>query len=187
MCSCKPWSLLSDAWPRASIKLATRDGVKCRQVMTSPQYQRLWGHRFRMRPDQNQKTRFDNLEGGHRISTSEGGVITGEGGDIIVFDDQPVGVPRFGPAQFSAANGMVRCTRSPYLPTASRGAVRPTPASRRSRSPLPAVAGMDRGSLDCETSNRRCPRHEDRTKVGPLCDLHPQVNRSGARAGLQLA
>jgi hypothetical protein len=32
--------------------------------MTSPQYQRLWGHRFRMQPDQNQKTRFDNLEGG---------------------------------------------------------------------------------------------------------------------------
>ena len=38
-------------------------------------------------PDQNQKTRFDNLCGGHRLSTSEGGVITGEGGDIIVFDD----------------------------------------------------------------------------------------------------
>jgi predicted phage terminase large subunit-like protein len=68
-------------------KLATRDGVKCRQVITSPRYQRLWGHRFQMRPDQNQKTRFDNLSGGHRISTSEGGVITGEGGDIIVFDD----------------------------------------------------------------------------------------------------
>ena len=68
-------------------KLATRDGVKCRQVITSPQYRRLWGLRFQMRPDQNQKTRFDNLAGGHRISTSEGGVITGEGGDIIVFDD----------------------------------------------------------------------------------------------------
>jgi predicted phage terminase large subunit-like protein len=68
-------------------KLATRDGVKCRQVIASPHYQRLWGHRFQMRPDQNQKTRFDNLSGGHRISTSEGGVITGEGGDIIIFDD----------------------------------------------------------------------------------------------------
>jgi hypothetical protein len=40
-----------------------------------------------LRPDQNQKTRFDNLAGGHRLSTSEGGVITGEGGDIIIFDD----------------------------------------------------------------------------------------------------
>jgi predicted phage terminase large subunit-like protein len=68
-------------------QLATRDGVKCRQVIASHQYQRLWGHRFQMRPDQNQKTRFDNLSGGHRIATSEGGVITGEGGDVIIFDD----------------------------------------------------------------------------------------------------
>jgi site-specific DNA recombinase len=30
---------------------------------------------------------------------------------------------------------------------------------------------MDRGSLGCETSNRRCPRHEDRDKVGQLRDF----------------
>lgn len=68
-------------------QLATRDGVKCRQIVASPLYRRLWGHRFRLRPDQNQKTRFENVSGGQRISTSEGGMITGEGGDIIVFDD----------------------------------------------------------------------------------------------------
>ncbi len=67
--------------------LATRDGVKCRHIITSPWYQRLWGRRFQLREDQNQKTRFDNLCGGHRISTSEGGVITGEGADVVVFDD----------------------------------------------------------------------------------------------------
>ena len=33
----------------------------------------------------------------------------------------------------------------------------------------------------------KVPAHEDRSKVSPLCDLYPQVNRSGARAGLQLA
>jgi predicted phage terminase large subunit-like protein len=68
-------------------QLATRDGVKCRRVIMSPWYQRYWHDRFQMLPDQNQKTRFDNLGGGHRISTSEGGLITGEGGDIIIFDD----------------------------------------------------------------------------------------------------
>lgn len=68
-------------------KLATQTGVLCRQVITSPWYQRLWGHRFQLRPDQNRKTRFDNLSGGGRIATSEGGTVTGEGGDIIVFDD----------------------------------------------------------------------------------------------------
>lgn len=67
--------------------LSTRDGVKCRQIITSTPYQRLWGHRFQLREDQNQKTRFDNLCGGHRLATSEGGVITGEGADIIVYDD----------------------------------------------------------------------------------------------------
>jgi predicted phage terminase large subunit-like protein len=68
-------------------KLATRDGMKCRRIVTSPLYHWLWGHRVRLQPDQNQKTRFDNIAGGSRISTSEGGVITGEGGDIIIFDD----------------------------------------------------------------------------------------------------
>jgi predicted phage terminase large subunit-like protein len=68
-------------------KLATRDGVKCRRVIISPRYQRLWGNRFQLQPDQNQKTRFDNLSGGYRLSTSEGGLITGEGADIIIFDD----------------------------------------------------------------------------------------------------
>jgi predicted phage terminase large subunit-like protein len=68
-------------------KLATRDGRKCRKIVTSPNYQQFWGHRVRLQPDQNQKTRFDNLAGGHRFSTSEGGTVTGEGGDIIIFDD----------------------------------------------------------------------------------------------------
>lgn len=67
--------------------LSARDGVKCRQIITSPWYQRLWGSRVQLRDDQNQKTRFDNLRGGHRLSTSEGGVITGEGADIIIYDD----------------------------------------------------------------------------------------------------
>jgi predicted phage terminase large subunit-like protein len=91
-----PFQVRRNTWRGPGVKfmhlsyestLAVRDGVGCRQIITSPWYQRLWGHRFQMRPDQNQKTRFDNLWGGHRIATSEGGVITGEGADIIVFDD----------------------------------------------------------------------------------------------------
>ena len=46
---------------------------------TSRNGQRFWGHRVQLHRHQNQKTRFDNLAGGHRISTSEGGMITGEG------------------------------------------------------------------------------------------------------------
>ena len=92
----QPFQIRRNSWRGPGVKfmhlsyestLASRDGVKCRQIITAPWYQRLWGDRVQMRPDQNQKTRFDNLQGGHRISTSEGGVITGEGGDIIIFDD----------------------------------------------------------------------------------------------------
>jgi predicted phage terminase large subunit-like protein len=91
-----PFQICKNSWRGPGTKfmhlsydssLATRDGVKCRQIISSPWYQRLWGHRVQLQPDQNQKTRFDNRSGGHRISTSEGGVITGEGADIIVFDD----------------------------------------------------------------------------------------------------
>jgi predicted phage terminase large subunit-like protein len=91
-----PFQVRRDSWRGPGVKfmhlsyestLATRDGVKCRQIITSPWYQRLWRHRFQLRDDQNQKNRFDNLCGGHRIATSEGGVITGEGADIIIFDD----------------------------------------------------------------------------------------------------
>lgn len=91
-----PFGIRRGSWRGPGVKfmhlsyestLSTRDGVKCRQIIASPWYRRLWGHRFQLRDDQNQKTRFDNLRGGHRLSTSEGGVITGEGADIIVYDD----------------------------------------------------------------------------------------------------
>ena len=68
-------------------RLATRDGKKCRDLIKSDWYQRRWSHRVQLHKDQNQKTRFENLRGGYRLSTSESGVITGEGADIVVFDD----------------------------------------------------------------------------------------------------
>ena len=75
--------------------LATRDGVRCRRIIQSQKYQRLWADRYGLLPDQNQKTRFDNTAGGYRLSTSESGVVTGEGGDIIIFDD-PHNVQKIG-------------------------------------------------------------------------------------------
>jgi predicted phage terminase large subunit-like protein len=91
-----PYQIRRNSWRGPGVKfmhlsyestLATHDGLKCRQIIASPWYQRLWGHRFQLRDDQNQKTRFDNLCGGHRFATSEGGVITGEGADLIGYDD----------------------------------------------------------------------------------------------------
>ena len=88
-------------------RLATRDGVKCRRIIQSPKYQRLWGDRYQLLPDQNQKTRFENTAGGYRLSTSETGVITGEGGDIIIFDD-PHNVRKIGGASDVARENSLR-------------------------------------------------------------------------------
>jgi predicted phage terminase large subunit-like protein len=70
-----------------SSALAVRDNVKARSIVESPWYQRNWGRRVSLNPDQNTKDRFDNLSTGFRLATSVGGKATGEGGDYIVIDD----------------------------------------------------------------------------------------------------
>lgn len=67
--------------------LSIRDNVKCRRLMESPWYQRLWGDRFELTGDQNTKIRFENNAGGYRIASSVEGTATGDGGDIIIVDD----------------------------------------------------------------------------------------------------
>jgi predicted phage terminase large subunit-like protein len=68
-------------------KLSLRDSVKCRRLIESVWYQKLWGERFKLMSDQNTKHRFTNDQGGERLITSIGAGVTGEGGNIIVIDD----------------------------------------------------------------------------------------------------
>ena len=67
--------------------LSVRDSVKCRNVIQSPLYQKRWGDNFKLVGDQNTKIRYDNDRKGQRLSTSVGGALIGEGGNIIVLDD----------------------------------------------------------------------------------------------------
>lgn len=67
--------------------LSVRDSLKCRRIIESPLYQKLWGDRFQLTGDQNTKMKFENDKTGHRIATSVDGVGTGEGGDFVLFDD----------------------------------------------------------------------------------------------------
>lgn len=67
--------------------LSTRDNVKARRLIMSPWYRSLWGDRFSLTDDQNQKTRFENNKTGYRIATSVGGTATGEGGSRLILDD----------------------------------------------------------------------------------------------------
>lgn len=68
-------------------KLSIRDNVKCRRVIESQWYQSRWGRRFQLVGDSNTKLRFDNDKTGYRLATSVDGTNTGEGGDVIVYDD----------------------------------------------------------------------------------------------------
>lgn len=67
--------------------LSTRDAVKCRRLIQSPWYQERWGHVYTLTSDQNVKTRYENDRTGYRISTSVGGLATGERGDRVCADD----------------------------------------------------------------------------------------------------
>lgn len=67
--------------------LAGRDSLRSRDIIQSPWYQQRWANRFRLKTDQNVKTRFANDRQGWRIATTVDGKATGEGGDYIVTDD----------------------------------------------------------------------------------------------------
>lgn len=70
-----------------SAALSTRDALKSRRVINSPKYQRYYGDRFKLSDDQDVKARYENDQTGFRLSTSVGGLGTGEGGDYLVVDD----------------------------------------------------------------------------------------------------
>jgi predicted phage terminase large subunit-like protein len=70
-----------------SESLATKHAVDRKNLLLSALYQRLWGDRFRLAPDQQTKLDLHNTRRGAMITTSVGGSITGKGGTRIIIDD----------------------------------------------------------------------------------------------------
>lgn len=68
-------------------KLALRDALKMRRLITSPLYRRDYGEIFQLTHDQNQKHRYDNDKNGYRISFGMTGGVMGDGGNTILLDD----------------------------------------------------------------------------------------------------
>lgn len=64
--------------------LSIRDNLKMRKLIESDWFQDLWGIRFRA--DQNQKTYFENVDGGFRQATAVGS-MTGKRGHRVIWDD----------------------------------------------------------------------------------------------------
>jgi predicted phage terminase large subunit-like protein len=70
-----------------SADLSIEHSVARRHLITSPWYQALWGDKFSLSSDQNQKDNFSNDKRGSMIATSVGGSATGRGGDTAIVDD----------------------------------------------------------------------------------------------------
>jgi predicted phage terminase large subunit-like protein len=66
-------------------ELSDKFARDCRTLMMSPFYQSLF--RARLSAERNAIAEFETTEGGYRLSTSVGGVVTGRGADVIVVDD----------------------------------------------------------------------------------------------------
>ena len=65
--------------------LATRDLVRCRDLIQSDWFQSHWPIEFKA--DENQKTRYETTATGWRQSASVGSALTGHRGDRIIIDD----------------------------------------------------------------------------------------------------
>jgi predicted phage terminase large subunit-like protein len=68
-------------------RLSTRDAVRCRALVGTPWYRARCRQQFTFNEDQNQKTYYENDQGGYRLATSVGGHASGEHPDRIVCDD----------------------------------------------------------------------------------------------------
>jgi predicted phage terminase large subunit-like protein len=72
------------------LHLSMRDSRKCNALIKSAWYQRNWSEKFKIltaKGGQDTKQRFDNDKGGFRIATATNVGTTGDGGDIIFYDD----------------------------------------------------------------------------------------------------
>ncbi len=69
-----------------SQKLSTKQSIDTRLIMETSWYKNCFPETI-LAKDQNEKQKFQTTMRGHRISTSVGGSITGEGGDFLIMDD----------------------------------------------------------------------------------------------------
>lgn len=68
-------------------KLAIRDSLKMRRLITSDWYKSYWREQFSLTADQNAKVRFQNDQMGYRIAFGMTGGVMGDGGDTVLVDD----------------------------------------------------------------------------------------------------
>jgi len=70
-----------------SNSLTERDNMRCRNVVVSRRYQKLWKNRFAISGEQFTKIKFANDKTGWKLATSVAGIGVGERGDRFIIDD----------------------------------------------------------------------------------------------------
>jgi hypothetical protein len=65
--------------------LASKHSLDCRTLMASEWYRGLFP--TRLSPQKQSLQEFLTIQGGFRLSTSVGGVLTGRGADLVIIDD----------------------------------------------------------------------------------------------------
>lgn len=68
-------------------RLAIKDSDRCRRIIDSPQYQKLWGVTVKLRHDSKSKQAYENTAHGHRLAYSMRASVRGEGGNFVIVDD----------------------------------------------------------------------------------------------------
>lgn len=82
--------------------LTTRDNLLVRDLIMSPEHQRLFP--IKLDEDQNTKTRYNTDDRGWRIATSVGGVGMGEHPHFIIIDDPLTALQAESEAEITATN-----------------------------------------------------------------------------------
>lgn len=67
--------------------LTERDNMRCRNIVISDRYKKMWGDRFKISNEQFTKIKFANDKTGWKLATSVGGIGTGERADRVIIDD----------------------------------------------------------------------------------------------------
>jgi len=81
----RPW--LRYVCSSYSNHLTERDNMRCRNIVISDRYQKMWGKRFKISNEQFTKVKFANNETGWKLATSVSGIGVGERGDRFIIDD----------------------------------------------------------------------------------------------------
>lgn len=67
--------------------LTERDNMRCRNIVISDRYKKMWGSRFGISNEQFTKIKFANNKTGWKLATSVSGIGVGERGDRFIIDD----------------------------------------------------------------------------------------------------